>query len=241
MPMIILKDGSSTTNLKGLPASAPLILNALEKSKIRYEYNDLKELSFEVKMRDRIIENSRWLNNSAATFSAFASSSFNPYYWIKTMSGYRLRPGKRPSAAIRDVFENPYLYSFECVTTVVLLYYKSILDTIRPEYFDRLYSPMLIWGHNYNDAMHMETYEGVDNIPGDVHYFYNPDYGDPIWMGENAVYLGPDQYFGHGIGIVTHDKMIEALNTLRKINAVQSAYLLNQTTRLNFSELYKYS
>ncbi|MGR3765155.1 protein-glutamine gamma-glutamyltransferase [Rossellomorea sp. NS-SX7] len=239
--MIILKDDSSTSSLKGLSPTESMILNAIEKSKIRYEYNNLKEIAFELKVRERITMNSRLLNSSAATFATFPNSSFNPYYWIKTMNGYRLRAGRRPSAAIKDVFENSYLYSFECVTTVVLIYYKSILDTIRPEYFDRLYSPMLIWGHNFNDAMYMVTYEGIDNIPGDVFYFSNPDYEDPIWMGENAVLLEKDQYFGHGIGIVTHDKMVEALNTLRKMNAVKSAFLLNQTTRLDFTELYKYS
>ncbi|MCA1056261.1 protein-glutamine gamma-glutamyltransferase [Rossellomorea aquimaris] len=239
--MIILNDGSSTNGLKGSSPTETMILNALEKSKIRYEYTDLKELAFELKVRDRIITNSRILNDSAAIFATFPNSSFNPYYWIKTMSGYRLRPGMRPSAAIRDVFEHSYLYSFECVTTVVLVYYKSILDTIRTDYFDRLYSPMIIWGHNFNDAMHMVTYEGIDNIPGDVYYFSNPDYEDPIWMGENSVFLEKNQYFGHGIGIVTHQKMIEALNTLRKPNATRSAFQLNQTTRLDFAALYKYT
>jgi protein-glutamine gamma-glutamyltransferase len=241
MPMITLENGSSTAGLKGLSPAQANILNAIEQSKIKYEYNHLEELAFELKLRERIIINSRMLNSNAATFATFPNSSFNPYYWIKTMSGYRLRETRRPSAAIRDVFENSYLYSFECVTAVVLIFYKSILDIIRPEYFDRLYSPMLIWGHNFNDAMHMVTYEGIDNIPGDVYYFSNPDYEDPIWMGENAVLLEKNQYFGHGIGIVTHSKMIEALNTLRRMNATRSAFQLNQTTRLQFPELYKYA
>jgi protein-glutamine gamma-glutamyltransferase len=241
MPMIILNDGSAISSLKGLSPTESIVLSAIEKSKIRYEYTNLKELAFELKIRERIIINSRLLNSSAAMFATFPDSSFNPYYWIKTIEGYRLRAGRRPSAAIRDIFENSYLYSFECVTAVVLIYYKSILDSIRPEYFDRLYTPLLIWGHNFNDAMHMVTYEGIDNIPGDVYYFSNPDYEDPIWMGENAVFLEYNQYFGHGIGIVTHSKMIEALNTLRRINAVRSAFQLEQTTRLDFSELYKYS
>ena len=121
------------------------------------------------------------------------------------------------------------------------IYYKSILDTIRTSYFNQLFSPLLVWGHNYDDDMSMVTYEGVDYIPGDVYYFSNPDYDDPIWMGENSVFLEENQYFGHGVGIMTHDEMIEALNTLRKKDATESAFLLQQVTRLKFSDLYRYA
>ena len=56
--------------------------------------------------------------------------------------------------------------------------------------------------------------------------------------GENVIVMGNDQYFAHGLGILTAEQIIQRLNSLRK-NAVQPAYLLNQATRLDAPALYQ--
>ncbi|WP_240794266.1 protein-glutamine gamma-glutamyltransferase [Bacillus sp. BHET2] len=227
-----------------LPDLTPVqetIFNTLKESPTDYRYRNLGELKYELKIRERIIANAKQLNESDAKFSAFEHSNFNSAFWLKTPYGYTLKESKLPSDAIEDIFTNSSAYSFECVTSIVLIYYKSILDTITTRNFNQLFSPLIVWGHNFNDHLGMVTYKGLDYIPGDVYYFFNPDFEDPIWMGENSVFIKEDQYFGHGVGLVTHDEMIEALNTLRKKDAKESAYLLNQVTRLKFSELYRYA
>ncbi|BCB04939.1 protein-glutamine gamma-glutamyltransferase [Bacillus sp. KH172YL63] len=235
---------SNELPLKTLPDLTPveeIIFQTLKGSPTDYRYQHLGELKYELKIRERIISNAKALNESDAKFSAFEHSTFNTAYWDKTPYGYRLKESKRPSDGIEDIFTNSSAYSFECVTSIVLIYYKSILDTIRTSSFNELFSPLLVWGHHYDDDMGMVTYEGLDYIPGDVYYFYNPDFEDPIWMGENSVFLKENEYFGHGVGVVSHDEMIDALNTLRKKDAKESAYLLNQVTRLKFSELYRFT
>ncbi|NMH69820.1 protein-glutamine gamma-glutamyltransferase [Bacillus sp. RO3] len=239
--MIIIENGLSPKGLTDLSPAGESIVKALDKSPTEYRYSSKDELRFELKMREQFMTNARSMDEGDAKFAAFEYSYFNPAFWMKTPFGYRLRDTKLPSEAINDVFTNSSAYSFECVTSIVLIYYKSILDTIRTSYFNQLFSPLLVWGHHYDDDMMMVTYEGVDYIPGDVYYFSNPDYDDPIWMGENSVFLSEDQYFGHGVGIKTHDEMIEALNTLRKKDATRSAFLLQQVTRLKFSDLYRYA
>lgn len=239
--MIIIENESTPKDLPNLTSVEENIFSTLKESPTEYRYRNLPELKYELKVRERIISNAKKMNESDATFSAFEHSKFNPTFWTKTPYGYQLKESKLPSDAIDDIFTNSSAYSFECVTSIVLLYYKSILDTINPSYFNELYSHLLVWGHNYDDDLPMVTYKGLDYIPGDVYYFFNPDFEDPIWMGENSVFIKEDQYFGHGVGLMTHDEMIEALNTLRKKDAKKSAYLLEQVTRLKFSDLYRYT
>ncbi|WP_156509871.1 protein-glutamine gamma-glutamyltransferase [Rossellomorea aquimaris] len=239
--MISISDGSFSKNATKLTSNEKKILNALENSPTEYQYRNLDELYYEIRLREKIITNSRLLNDSDAKFSSFEHSYFNPTFWTKQNNGYLLNKGKRPSEAIEDIFTNSSAYSFECVTSIVLIYYKSILDTINTHYFNELFSQLLVWGHHFDSDLSMVTYEGLDYIPGDVYYFYNPDFEDPIWMGENSVYLEEGQYFGHGIGIVTHNEMVEALNSLRKEDAKKDAYLLEQVTRLVFSDFYLYT
>ena len=239
--MIVIENEISPTALPDLTPVEETIFHALKESPTDYRFRHLGELKYEMKIRERIVTNAIHLNESDAKFSAFEHSNFNSAFWMKTPYGYRLKESKLPADAIEDIFTNSSAYSFECVTSIVLIYYKSILDTIKTPIFNQLFSPLLVWGHNYNDSLGMVTYKGLDYIPGDVYYFFNPDFEDPIWMGENSVFIKEDQYFGHGVGIETHDEMIEALNTLRKKDAKESAYLLNQVTRLKFSELYRYA
>ncbi|MBE3568828.1 MAG: hypothetical protein IMW92_01520 [Bacillales bacterium] len=88
----------------------------------------------------------------------------------------------------------------------------------------------------------LRRHKGTDFLPEDCVYFINPDHdpNTPEWQGENAIVLDERLYYGHGIGITTRQRIIDLLNTKRKKNPNQSAFLINQITRLNFRSLLPY-
>ena len=206
---------------------------ALENSPLIHSYDSLHELLFDIQLRANIISAARQLHDSKVSFAPFNTSKFNPKIWKKTKYGYLLDPSVLPSDAIKDIFNNGEEYAFECSTAIVVIFYKAVLDSIATSYFNTLFQRLLVWDWNYDQDLSIITKEGRDFIPGDVVYFYNPDFAHPVWTGENTVFLGSGLYFGHGIGIETAEGMIEALNTLRKENSTQSAYLISQHSRLN--------
>lgn len=217
------------------------ILTALQENSTVFYYYSLRELLFEIKLRENIIHAAKLMNDSGATFTSFSHSKFNPKYWVKGSQGYVLKPNVLPSKAIDDIFYNGDMYGFECSTAIVLIYYKAVLDSIDVAAFNRLFRNLLVWNWNYDIDLIIITQRGTEFIPGDVVYFANPDYELPIWLGENAVFLGEGQYFGHGIGIGSSEDMINALNSLRKEGATKSAFMLNQHSRLNFRRLARYA
>ncbi|WP_433957641.1 protein-glutamine gamma-glutamyltransferase [Cytobacillus horneckiae] len=214
---------------------------ALENSEQIHHYNTLHELLFELLLRENLIKAANQMHNSQAEFAPFTHSKFNPEIWTKTKYGYVLKPYIMPSDAILDVFYNSKEYAFECSTAIVLLFYKAVLDSIAVSRFNTLFQGLLVWDWNYDQDLGIDTRIGRDFIPGDVVYFYNPDFDHPIWTGENAVYLGNNQYFGHGVGLETEQGMIEALNTLRKPGATRDAYLISQHSRLNYKYLSQFA
>lgn len=217
------------------------IFKELQASKYPHYYFSMKQLRFELLLRANIIEAALKLSNSGAEFNLFNYSKFNPQYWIKTRSGYALRPNALPSEAIADTFKNGKEYAFECSTAIVLIYYYAVLNSINIQAFNQLFRNLLVWDWSYDEDLRIITRVGTDYIPGDVLYFHNPDYKYPVWIGENAVYLGNNRYFGHGVGIATKEEMIQALNTLRRPNAKRSAYLLEQYSRLDFQYLAQFA
>ncbi|NRG48046.1 protein-glutamine gamma-glutamyltransferase [Bacillus sp. CRN 9] len=217
------------------------IYHALESSEQLHHYNTLHELLFELLLRENLIKAANQMHNSQAEFAPFTHSKFNPEIWTKTKYGYVLNPYIMPSDAILDVFHNSKEYAFECSTAIVLLFYKAVLDSIAVSRFNTLFQGLLVWDWNYDQDLGIDTRIGRDFIPGDVVYFYNPDFDHPIWTGENAVYLGNNQYFGHGVGLETEQGMIEALNTLRKPGATRDAYLISQHSRLNYKYLSQFA
>lgn len=218
-----------------------VIFNALQKSENVHRYESINLLAFELMLREKIIEASLKLYESNIIFAPFKISKFNPAFWIKTPSGYRLRPNVRPSDAIRDIFANSHMYAFECSTAIVIIYYYAVLQVINEQAFNQLFSQLLVWNWSYDEDLRIITRVGTDFIPGDVLYFHNPDYADPVWLGENVVMLDDHTYFGHGIGVGPAEYMIQGLNTLRKPNATRSAYLLSQYSRLDFRYLAQFS
>jgi protein-glutamine gamma-glutamyltransferase len=212
---------------------------ALENSPTIHQYDTVRELLFELLLRENIIKAAQLLHGSQVQFEPFKTSRFNPFIWKKTKNGYLLNPNALPSHAINDVFINSREYAFECSTAIVIIFYKAVLDSIPISSFNSLFQGLLVWDWQHDRDLGISSKSGSDFIPGDAVYFYNPEFDRPVWTGENAIYLGGNYYFGHGVGIQTGVGMIGALNTLRKKNAVLSAYLIAQHSRVNMKFLEK--
>src|SRR5574342_331280 len=232
--MIIIRfpDALGSQKLQSLSGKKKEIYEYLDKNLTMFEYETTSQLLFEIRLRENIVEAAMQLKDSGVAFTSFTYSKFNPVYWTRVPSGYLLKPNVLPSTAIIDIYSNGQEYGFECSTAMVVIFYKAVLDSIRLADFNHLFGGLLVWNWNYDSDLAIITLEGNEFIPGDVVYFMNPDFDKPIWRGENAVYLGKDLYFGHGIGIGSADEMVKALNTLRKEGAVTSAYMLQQHSRL---------
>jgi len=224
-----------------LPETEANIYEELQKSDLPHYYRSWQSLNFELLLRRNIIESAKELAKSGAEFTVFYNSKFNEQFWTKTYRGYRLKPFAQPSEAIEDIFKNGKKYGFECSTAIVIIYYYAVLKSINRSAFNQLFQNLLVWDWSYDEDLRIITKVGTEFIPGDVLYFHNPDFLHPVWIGENAVYLGRNQYFGHGVGIGTKEEMIKALNTLRKPNAKKSAYLLSQYSRLDFDYLSRFA
>lgn len=217
------------------------IFHFLKNSSEVHRYVHSRELLFELILRENMINSATLLNENEVEFSVFHTSKFNSMYWLKTSRGYILKPNVLPSDAIKDIFDNGKEYGFECTTAIVVIFYYAVLQSIEERAFNRLFNHLLVWDWSYDEDLGIITRVGSDFIPGDVMYFYNPDYDNPVWIGENVVFLGEDKYFGHGIGIGTAEETIKALNTLRKEGATRSAHLIHQHSRLNYKYLSQFS
>lgn len=241
--MIIIRfpNAPGSQKLMSLSGKQQEIYDYLDRSLSMFEYETSFQLLFEIRLRENIIEASMKLKDSGAAFTSFTYAKFNPVYWTKVPSGFLLKPNVLPSDAINDIYSNGQEYGFECSTAMVIIFYKAVLDSIRIQDFNYLFRGLLVWNWNYDPDLAIITLEGNEFIPGDVVYFMNPDFDKPIWRGENAVFLGKGLYYGHGIGIGTADEMVKALNTLRKEGAVQSAFMLQQHSRLNFKYLSQFA
>jgi protein-glutamine gamma-glutamyltransferase len=239
--MIRIATGSIGIPIEGLQGLQREIYLQLEVSHEVFEYYSVYELLFELKLRENIVHAALAMGESGTTFTSFQYSNFNPNYWVKSTNGYLLRPDVLPSEAIRDIFINGQMYGFECSTAMVIIFYKAVLDSIRESDFNYLFNNLLVWNWNSDPDLFIITRRGAEFIIGDIVYFNNPDYRDPIWRGENAVVLGNGEYFGHGIGVKTAEEMIAALNSLRKDGATRSAYLLKQHSRLNVRYLFRFA
>ena len=239
--MIIVAGMNVETPPFQLSSKQAEIFHFLKNSSEVYRYVHSRELLFELMLREKMINSANVMNESEVEFSIFQTSKFNPEYWLKTSRGYMLKPNVLPSDAIKDIFHNGTEYGFECSTAIVVIFYYAVLQSIDVRVFNRLFNHLLVWDWSYDEDLGIITKVGSDFIPGDVMYFYNPDYDNPVWIGENVVFLGEDKYFGHGIGIGTAEETIKALNTLRKEGATRSAHLIHQHSRLNYKYLSQFS
>lgn len=216
------------------------IFAVMNRNREHYYYHSFKELAYDLFLRENIIRAADLLSKANAEFNVFSQSRFNPRYWTKTLRGYVLKPDVKPDEAITDIFRNGKEYAFECSTAMVIVLYYAVLLSIQRSHFNQLFKNMIVWNWSYDEDLKIVTKSGRDFVPGDIVYFHNPDFGNPVWIGENAVYMGNNFYYGHNIGVVTKERMIEALNELRKPDAKRSAYMLPQHSRLDFRYYMKF-
>lgn len=209
-----------------------------------YSYGNVRQLQFELRLRESIVKAAADLYASGVQYAVFEDSRCNPRYWILTpRGGFRLRPDARSSDAIADIYANGHLYAFECATAMVIVLYKAVLDVLSPNTFDRLFDDLLLWAWQYDQDLGLTTKKRFEYLPGDIVYFKNPDVNPatPEWQGENAVMMGGGLYYGHGIGITTAQSIIAALNANRRPGGTRSAFLMDQATRPNFQYLSQFA
>ncbi|MFJ7363209.1 protein-glutamine gamma-glutamyltransferase [Peribacillus frigoritolerans] len=199
-----------------------------------FEYRNFGDFNFEIQLRNRVIEAAIALDKSGPEFSTLEESQSNRRYWHLSKDGtFTLQPGILPHAALLDIFMNGTLYAFECGTAIVVTFLKAILDLIGARNFDYLFSDLFLYDWRPPTNMALIVHQGRDYLPGDCVYFKNPDHDEatPEWQGENAILLGRNLFYGHGIGITTAQGIINELNSNRKPFATISAFL---TTHIIF-------
>ncbi|WP_059170366.1 protein-glutamine gamma-glutamyltransferase [Bacillus sp. FJAT-27445] len=219
------------------------IMKLMAKSNKVYEYGTIGELEFELMMRLQIVRAAVLLNKSGADFATFTTSRCNEKYWRLTEKGaFVLKENVLPQTAIKDIFINGKLYAFECATAMVIIFYKAVFESIEKAAFNRLFSGLILFDWKYDEDLNLRIYDGTEFLPGDCVYFKNPDFdpSTPHWQGENGIVLDHDLYFAHGIGIVNGKLIIDFLNTKRKRNFSQSAYLMSFITQVNFQYLSQF-
>lgn len=203
-----------------------------------FEYRNFRQFNFEIQLRNRVIAAANALDKSNPEFSTLEESESNKQYWRLSKDGtFTLQPGVLPHAALVDIFINGSLYAFECGTAIVVTFLKAILDLIGPRNFDDLFSNLVLYDWHPPQNMELSIHKGRDYLPGDCVYFKNPDHDPttPEWQGENAILLGKDLFYGHGIGITSSQGIIDELNSNRKPFATISAFLTNHIIFLDSS------
>lgn len=218
------------------------VLDILLSSGELYFYSSQNQLLFELKLRKSIVNAAKDLNKSRFSFRIFRKSICNRNYWNRTgEGGFELKDGVRPSEAINDIYVHSSLYGTECSTAIIIVYLKALADVFPDEQFDRMFSGIYLmnWQHIDPDMGISDNMRPSDYLPGDCRYFKNPDV-DPLkpeWQGENVFLLENGLYYGHGIGIMPGDRIIEELNKKRIAGSTTSAYLLRSVKRPNFKYL----
>jgi protein-glutamine gamma-glutamyltransferase len=217
-----------------------VIIKRMQEAKLIYSYQTLDELLFELNVRKNIINSAKEMSKGKAKFNIFKNSRGNPQYWeLSNIGIFQLRRGTKPADAIRDIFINSSLYTFECATAIVMIYYYALLKIIGNPKFNAIFQNLILYSWHLDFDYKIYTFYGKHLLPGDVVYFDNPDVDSKTywWRGQNVIDLGDGTYFGHGFGIRTNEEMIELLNEKRKPGSKNSAYLTNLITRPSFKDL----
>ncbi len=199
----------------------------------------------ELQMRTHTVEGAKILDQAkkAGRGMGFQPDMNNPkvneQFWNVGPNGQvSLKPGVPPSAAIDDVFANPQNYALDCAAAAHLVGLRAIRQTIGAGDFNRSHANLSLKGWQASrqgqgpagSINHVTgTPEGRANgapRPGDLGYIKNPDNISAAWQGENVIYLGNGQYFGHPGGIKSKDDWVGWINqNARKPDATRSAYM----------------
>lgn len=216
------------------------IVDTMRRSRVMYNFSSAEQLNFRLGMGAHIIAAAQALNRSGVSFATFYTSRCNPQFWNLTSNGgFRLKPGKEPSAALTDIFQNGAVYGFECATAIVIVMYKATLDSIGKSAFDQYFADLYLWDWEFDENLGLDWTVTADYFPGDVRYFKNPDV-NPLhmqWQGENVIDMGNGMFYGHGIGIRSASAIIDSLNRFRKPGSDQTAFLMDDAGRPAFNHL----
>ena len=198
----------------------------------------------ELQMRTHTVEGAKILDDARKAGRGMGfqpdmnNPKVNPQFWDVQNGQIKLKPGVRPSEAVDDVFKNPNKYALDCAAGAHLVGLRAISKTIGATDFDRSHANLKLkgWqssrqGQNAGGSFNHVTgtpegRAGNAPKPGDAGYIKNPDNVSVAWQGENVIYLGNGQYFGHPGGIKSKDEWVNWINTnARKPGATQSAYM----------------
>lgn len=221
------------------------VLSAMAASPANYSYSSPDELKFELLLRGETVAASNQLARSGLRFSVFRDSECNPEFWERTLDGgFRLKSGAEPAKAIRDIFLHGSDYATECATAMVIVFFGALLHLYGDKRFNEIFPEieLMNWRkvNRYLRGVGMIEKQ-PDYFPGDRRYFMNPDV-DPLvpqWQGENVIDLGNKLYYGHGVGILPANDVINSLNKNRSEGADQSAYLMDGAGRPDYKSLAK--
>ncbi len=139
------------------------------------------------------------------------------------------RSRKRPAEAVRGIFANALNYSFDCGPPIMLIYYGAVLQAVGERLFNQIFSgPDFFHFPNPHRELHQlfRSKLTMRLIPGYHYYFNNPDYIDPAFRGENAIYLGrwggQPVFYAHGIDGRYGRSLATEEEILRKLRAAQA-------------------
>jgi len=225
---------------------SPLAVSIFERkqaSPFVYAYASVFQVRFEMEMRAAIVRAAEALSRSGLRFADFPRARCNERYWQLTpFGGFKIRPDQTPAAGIRDIFENGYLYATECATATAIAVYKGALDVLGDTQFNRVFRGLLLYNWHLDDDLRLTKDQG-EAFPGDLLYFNNPDYNPetPQWRGENVILIADNLFYGHPVGIVPGEVIIEGLNRVRRPFSLVSAYLTDDVVRPDYKYLAQFA
>jgi len=193
----------------------------------------------ELKIAKAMVDASNAMGEAGHDFELIKNHRANPKFFTVGSGGtFELKPGQKPADAVRDIFENPGEYGFECATAMVIVYYKAMLDLIGDNDFNRVAQDLKIGPWQYEgDLRASKSVESHGRVPmpddasaprpGEYRYFRNWDVSDEGraggWQGENVIYLGGGNYYGHPFGVASGETIVSYLNTQRTEGSTRSA------------------
>lgn len=206
-----------------------------------YPYGTIHQLKFELLFRTNTLKAATDLNKSGAKFTTYQYAFCNPKYWYRLSNGgFLLKNNVKPSVAILDILKKGPLYAFECSTAIAIVLYISTLYSIGSSLFDAYFKGLYLMDWQFDDDLPVYQKNSDDFISGDVLHFKNPDFDpkQPHWRAENVIYFGDDRYYGHGVGIRSASTIIKFLNSKRKPNPTESAFLMRLISRPQYQSLF---
>lgn len=128
----------------------------------------------------------------------------NPEYWTERRW---VKYGKSEYDAIQDILHHsPSVYSMGCKWGAVAVMLSGIARVMGKDQFDEKMSPNLSKHLGWVTKEEF-VFSETDWIPGDLGYITNdiPPIDDPFvqHVGQNIIYIGNDNWWGHGGGIMS--------------------------------------